>query len=597
VLTRRIYFGTVGTFGTTQIDRHNRIVPYGMQGSGRYIFDRCQMIASDHIFTESTKHGQVRRYAFQYWVIGMESTCNVENLFNNRTGPVLAVFRGVHAEVENKAALAVDMFAIRQYARDRGILDEECGLVLDQDWHALKVWDDGKCVTLTRDDNDFYIKKENMEAYYKKHGCRVQRATEMVVVLRYSGARGQDATTSPRYKTLKAILSKEYEDFGSYVNLNGLRLERFPGFEQLQRQRVHAEPADVPHTIVIDNITEHILARDLLEELLVDPTQNNWKVLPNATMAFYQPRCDHAWAKCGARLHIVFRHEAEPSKTDDRMNPTLEQREADILARAEYERRTNHFLELDTVTIKYSPPVMGGAMSTLELVDTRSKYIDMGKKYKAYEQLKANSPGFSSPTRKKTKAVNTPEKRMVQGFKTPQSLSTSSSLTLSGDRPTSVEKYVPGDEQMQVIASLTNTVTQMATEMAALKVNMETRAKENDAKHAQTDAKVRSIENNVSQLTSLIGSVTLKNILRQIKDEANKLQSAMDEHAIYERQLNQANTARNQDRMMDIQGKLDICQNQINTHKRSLESLREDAREQAAVEGVGLSDAQLKYVK
>jgi hypothetical protein len=30
----------------------------------------------------------------------------------------------------------------------------------------------------------------------------------------------------------------------------------------------------------------------------------------------------HAWAKCGARLHIVFRHEAEPAKTDDRMNPT-----------------------------------------------------------------------------------------------------------------------------------------------------------------------------------------------------------------------------------------------------------------------------------
>ena len=64
---------------------------------------------------------------------------------------------------------------------------------------------------------------------------------------------------------------------------------------------------DTPHITVLENTTEHMLAKDIAEELLLQ----NWNVLPNAVNIFYEPRATLPWITKGARLVIVWRHYSE----------------------------------------------------------------------------------------------------------------------------------------------------------------------------------------------------------------------------------------------------------------------------------------------
>ena len=93
VLTTRKYFGTIGTFATKTLDKNDRLVDYGNHGSGRSIFGMCQMVTSDHCYTESSKGGTIKKYYWQYWLVAMETNCKIENLF--------------HANVLLLAALAI----------------------------------------------------------------------------------------------------------------------------------------------------------------------------------------------------------------------------------------------------------------------------------------------------------------------------------------------------------------------------------------------------------------------------------------------------------------------------------------------------------
>jgi hypothetical protein len=75
-----------------------------------------------------------------------------------------------------------------------------------------------------------------------------------------------------------------------------------------------------------------------------------------------------------------------------------------------------------------------------------------------------------------------------------------------------------------------------------------------------------------------------------------KLEAAIDEKAIYVAQLSEANVSGTKDRRTELQGRIEISENQIRAHRRMLDGLREDALEQAEQDGIELSDAQLGNV-
>ena len=94
------------------------------------------MVTSD---TESFTAGG-KTYRRQYWLIGMESTCKPELAFHAKTAPLLIVLRGLHMEVEHKSALAVEILAVREWVREYGLDEPDYCVIVDQDWHAAKVY-------------------------------------------------------------------------------------------------------------------------------------------------------------------------------------------------------------------------------------------------------------------------------------------------------------------------------------------------------------------------------------------------------------------------------------------------------------------------
>ena len=55
-----------------------------------------------------------------------------------------------------------------------------------------------------------------------------------------------------------------------------------------------------------------------------------------------------------------------------------------------------------------------------------------------------------------------------------------------------------------------------------------------------------------------------------------------------------ANREGTKDRRTELQGKLEVVDNQIQSTRQLLDSLREDAKEQADTDGIELTDAQLR---
>jgi hypothetical protein len=372
----------------------------------------------------------------------------------------------------------------------------------------------------------------------------------------------------------------------------------FLSFEDMQKQRKHAPEADVPHSIVIDNITPHILASEIVEELLADPTQNNWRTLPNATMVYCQPRCDYPWARRGARAVIVFRHEVPPEPLDDTKTYTEEQQRQAEASQSEYQKRTDHHLEINGVIMKYSSTTMGGATSTLTEVDNRTKYVELGKRYSRVQENRSRSsnpasPG-ASPNRKKPKQQQrTPEKSTVALRTTPSTSNfISSRMSPSSEHESSVERYTSGSGEIgEMVALMSNTISKLSADVNTLRLNQEALARSNDTRHAAADSKMQASE---AKVAKTISSDTLKPILRSIRDEVNRMEAAKEEKAIYVAQLSDANVNGTKDRRTELQGRIDITENQIRAHHRMLVGLREDALEQAEQDGIELSDIQLR---
>ena len=450
---------------------------------------------------------------------------------------------------------------------------------------------------MVKGDKDYYAKTINNAHLFKNKGYKVERATEHVVCLKYAGGvKGQDVSTNAEFKAHKARIEADYQTMGSYVNLSGLRLERFPSMHDMQIQGKHAPEADVPHSIVIDNITPHILASEIVEELLADPTHNNWRTLPNATMVFCQPRCDYLWARRGSRAVIVFRHEIPLVSLDDSKTYTEEQQRQAAAAQTEYQQRCDHNLELTGVMNKYSAPTMGGASSTLMEVDNRLKYVELGKRYASVQdtQVRKNSPASpgDSPNRKKSKQQRTPEKSTI-ALRTPSTGSfISSRLSPASGHESSVDRYTGGAGELgEMMSAMSSTINKLSSEVNTLRLNQEAQAKSNDSRHAAADTKMRAFE---TKVTKDISSNILKSMIRSIRDEANKLEAAEEEKKIYVKLLGEANRSGTQDRRLELQGKIEIADNQIRSHRRTLDGLREDAIEQADQDGIVLLETQLR---
>ena len=244
------------------------------------------------------------------------------------------------------------------------------------------------------------------------------------------------------------------------------------------------------------------------------------------------------------------------------------------------------------IIVKYSATTMGGASSTLEDVDCRLKYIELGRRYAEAQKVRSpsnNSTPTSSPSRKKKKP-STPDSNKVV-IRTPTTGSTVSSMVSAASGSTGLERYQKGSSE---VSELVSTITRLSAEVTALRVTQETQARDNDARHTATETKLKMVESTISNVERSISNQSLKTILRHIRDEANKIQAMQREHAIYTRQLLEARQNGTHDRCMELQDKLEIVENQITSLRQSLDGLRDDAREQADQDATVLSETQLR---
>ena len=139
---------------------------------------------------------------------------------------------------------------------------------------------------------------------------------------------------------------------------------------------------------------------------------------------------------------------------------------------------------------------------------------------------------------------------------------------------------------------MTSTISQLTAEVNTLRLNQEAQSKANDNRHTATETKLRTFETSIANVEKTISGSTLKAMLRSIRDEANKLEDMEREKQIYIKQYNSATS----ERKAELEGKIEIVDNQLQSQLRMLESLREDAIDQANQDGVILSDAQLRNV-
>ena len=73
-----------------------------------------------------------------------------------------------------------------------------------------------------------------------------------------------------------------------------------------------------------------------------------------------------------------------------------------------------------------------------------------------------------------------------------------------------------------------------------------------------------------------------------------KLEAAIAEREIHVKLLTEANRTGTPDRRQERQGKIEVADNQIRSHHRTLEGLRDDAIEQADQDGIELLENQLR---
>ena len=576
VLSKREYFGTVGTYGTTQLDAAGLSVPFGMKGNHQYIHARCQTLRSSQEYNEQSRDKvQYRqdpiRYYKQYWLIAMPSDSDPEIAFNDKSGPIICIFRGIHSEAESATELAVELYVIQHWLTHTGISQADACLIMDQVWHTGRQYPSGEYMVLQPSDPEYYPRK-----YGGSKGYTVVKTTENIIVVRLgSGTYGNNGRLHVNYNSYVEKCKSYYAAHGSYVNSMGIRLEMFPTFEVMRQHGRHHFAAGQPHKSYVVDIREHILAREFVEEMLSDPTRshNNWNIIPNATQVFYQPRSTTIQGhQVSARMTFVWRDVPEPKQLKTTIPVSAE-------AQSTYLAMTNHMLEINAVASKYSSSHFGGASCTNIEVDTRTRYVRLGNLYADLTQavVSTTQAPFSSPPRKKMNTKTTPEKRVVE-YNTPSTSSQVSSVTNSGSTSNSVVRYDPEYAQFsQIMARMSSDMEGMRTQLANMSTsvsNIETRQSELDSRVDNLTAKVQT-------------SSQLKSVLRSIKQTANGVASSRQKIMILNDRL-----ASSEDASVRLQ--LDLERTTESELYNNLLDFRSDAQEIALVDDIVLTEEQLR---
>jgi hypothetical protein len=246
----------------------------------------------------------------------------------------------------------------------------------------------------------------------------------------------------------------------------------------------------------------------------------------------------------------------------------------------EYLQRTGHQLSLSTIASRLSAATFGGIWSTQQEEETRTRFQLIAKFHSKLGKPRDNavigSP-TSSPAKKKTKSSSPLPSPMT--FATPQSVSTLSkrSNKSSYSSDTAIERHVPENSQIAMFAA---SITQLTNEMASLRAEVSkqsTQINENDAR--------------VTALAKKIDSGELRSILRKLQTEAAALNSSQKRYTkLRDRKI--AKELKGED-IDDIAHTAEMELENGAALAESLQLLRDQAKEQADIDGVVLTELQL----
>jgi hypothetical protein len=565
VLEQKEYFGTVGSYGTVQMDKQGRMKPFGNQGSGKVIRHMCQMIRSQHEYTEQRRDGNDRREPErnykQYWVIAMDNINDPKKYFNAKTGPVICVVRGLHIEPEYQTELAVELLALRHWLRDNSIPDTDNGLVLEQTMHTGRYYSTtGKYTPLQVGENEYYSKKNGKDYY-------IVRNSELYVTVRFAGGTlGHDGTLHPAYIGHKTRINELYKPYGAYVNALGIRLEMFPTVHEMMAHRLHHPRASQPHRTYVTNVREHITARDFVEEMLIDK-ETNCKTIPNVTQVFYQPKGKTVRNQTvGARITFVWRDVSEPEVDTPE-------------AVAQYYEMTNHSLESDPIAIKYASHAAGGATIAAGEEDTRSRYVRIGMLY-ASAQSTTNDDTIMSPPRKRANTKSTPERGIMtySAYTSPSSSGHDSSISTVGSS-SSITRFDPDSAVGAMITRLVADVEGLRGQMAT----MCTSVNAIETRQTEADTRIQDLNRQIQ------ANSQLKPVLRALNQTANALISSRKRINLLLTRISQMTgdtTEKDHELAMERTNEEELT--------NTLKDLRQEAIDMAATEHTLLNGEQLR---
>lgn len=531
-LKNPIAVAAVGSFNTWKTDKSGKRTKIGRQ-SGYHVYDLLHMIRSD---TELTS----KQYTREYWLMAIPDKAQWDQLWN-RSAP-LWILTGLHSAPEDKYVLAAEIICARYRtiaelkAKGMMVTEENVVAILEQYWTE---WDSSTSPPT-------FIPK-NRKTQKGNFSRKPMFIIRMVYVNKsISGG----ANKCPKYQQLiaNARLDREFVAYG-------FRMERFRDVADMETTPVPMADTLTAHQTICLNIKEGIRAKDILEELLVDPTQRNWEALQAAGQIIVCPGIQMIYKKVAPSIRIVWIR----TKVED-----VTEGESTMTSEKDYWN-----IELDPIVTKYS--LGKGLKVTMieEVSDTRREFHEMAERFlNNSKQVKTPSrKGEESPmrTHKKSKKGNTPTKTPIGQELV--SVTSDSISTISTTRSTDTQLTKYSDESLsQIFAKLLDMDEKVA------KLADKQKEQELEIKEARKEAVAIRDDTHSMQLQSVLREIAL------LADDVDNLKSRMQEE---ERAVNEMNSGPKSDLMqlqvMQLSMSIRQCRTEIGTKCNRLRSLREEA--------------------
>ena len=531
----------VGTYGECELNDRGEKVPIGRRGSGRVIFDMVQTHRSDNsTFRENKKGGLNYR---EYTCVALPGTSPLEYWKEKDWTTLLGVWRGCHANAEDKAILATEILVIREYLVSSGLSEKGLVYILDKVWHAF----DSAGVPIPR----------NRPAYTKAGREEVgKRRSEMTIKFYYVDYEGNGSGKMPTQVKLffeSMAMTKE-------VAYSGLRFEYFKDYQQMRLQPTHGESTSQTHITAITGLRSSLFAHDILEALITNST--NYESLKHLALAIYSPQVDTFYTRLfPTKLLLVWEATEDMNVFPIKVAPLQK-----------------------NYTGNYSE------MLHAESEDTRQDYLVIGNSYKDNARA-VSSPGrggskVNSPIQKKARTTTTPEKGMT--FQTPQTsqssaISTVSNSGRSGRSGTlSMVSYSPGTE----IASSTNMMV-----YDKRMDNIEAQFSKMLREHEETKKATAANAIKIQALESQSHNAELGRILSDLNRTANEVIDIQGGIKLNNKKLERAKSEDAKAEIMDAQEQLE---EKLARLKADCNRLRTEAMAKAHLAGTTIDGASLR---